>query len=97
MERTLEFAKEDGMFFQSFIIFQLPCTRLTQRSLLQARDGKPCLAERDFTAKSPTLSPDGRDTTAYTAAEVPLPLASPKQCNSMLLILFRYLGRETGM
>lgn len=46
----------------------------------------PCLANLAFTVTSPTLTPEGWVTTAYKAAETPLPLAQPKQCRPIFVV-----------
>ena len=50
------------------------------------------LANRDFAATNPTLTPECCLTTAYTTAEIPDPLASPKVCNSTSSRGSLYLG-----
>lgn len=47
---------------------------------------RPRLANLAFAVTSPTLTPEGWITTAYKAAETLLPLSSPKQCRSILVI-----------
>lgn len=58
----------------------------------------PCLAYRylAFADTSPTLTPKGWVTTANRAAEAPLPLASPKQCMSILVMFSQWAMRGLG-
>ena len=44
---------------------------------------RPFFARRDFAVTRPLTTPDGCRTVAYTAAETPIPLASPNPCRSI--------------
>ena len=56
----------------------------------------PCFASLAFADTRPCVVPEGWLTTAYTTAATPLPLASPKACNTIDSMSSWKVGIERG-